>query len=171
MDVIAYYLLVINVFRYARFYCTILHISDITVAADGSLQIGDEAFVTIIHLTHCGRMTHICVGEQTIIGSDNGLTPDRRQAIIWTNAGILSTGPLGTNFSEILIETYTFSFKKMHLKMSSAKWRLFRLGLNVLACFYQDRILAVQRLIKMPRTTWSYWTRWLSFTIKQKCFH
>ena len=63
-------------------------------------------------LTHWGRMTHICVGEQTIIGSDNGLSPDRRQAIIWTNAGILSTGPLGTNFSEISIEIYTFSFKK-----------------------------------------------------------
>ena len=54
-----------------------------------------------------------CVGELTIIGSDNGLSPGRRQAIIWTNAGILSTGPLGTNFSEILIEIYTFSLKKI----------------------------------------------------------
>ena len=41
-------------------------------------------------------------------------------------------GPLGTIFSEILIEIPTFSFKKMHLKMSSAKWRLFCLGFNVL---------------------------------------
>ena len=41
-------------------------------------------------------------------------------------------GPLGTNFSEILIEIHEFSFNKMHLKMSSAKWRLFGLGLNVL---------------------------------------
>ena len=49
-------------------------------------------------------MTHICVGKLTIIGSDNGLSPERRQAIIWTNAGILLIGPLGTNFSEILIE-------------------------------------------------------------------
>ena len=32
------------------------------------------------------------------------LSPERRQAIIWTNAGILLTGPLGTKFSEILIE-------------------------------------------------------------------
>ena len=69
-------------------------------------------------------MTHICVGKLTIIGSDNGLSPGRRQAIIWTNAGILLIGPLGTNFSEILIATETFSFKKMHWKMSSAKWRL-----------------------------------------------
>ena len=33
------------------------------------------------------------------IGSDNGLSPDQCQAIIWTNAGILLIGPLGTNFS------------------------------------------------------------------------
>ena len=61
-------------------------------------------------------MTHICVGKTTIIGSDNGFSPGRRKAIIWTNAGILSIGPLGTNFSEILIEIYIFSFKKIHLK-------------------------------------------------------
>ena len=83
-------------------------------------------------LTHWGRMTHICVVKLTIIGSDNGLSPGRRQAIIWTNDGILLIGPLGTNFSEILIGIQTFSFKKMHLKMSSAKWRPFCLGLNVL---------------------------------------
>ena len=77
-------------------------------------------------------MTHICIGKLTIIGSDNGLLPGRRQAIIWTNAGILLRGSLGTNFNEILIGVQTFSFKKMHLKMSSAKWRPFCLGLNVL---------------------------------------
>ena len=65
----------------------------------------------------------ICVGNLTIIGSDNGLSPGRRQAIIWANAGILLIGPLGTNFSQILIEIYKFSFKKMHLKVSSAKWQ------------------------------------------------
>ena len=52
---------------------------------------------------------------------DNGLSPGRRQAIIWTNAVILLIGPLATNFSEILIEIYTFSFKKPHLKTSSRK--------------------------------------------------
>ena len=55
-------------------------------------------------LTHWGRVTHICVINSIIIGSDNGLSPGRRQAIIWTNTGILLIGPLGTNFSEILIE-------------------------------------------------------------------
>ena len=84
-------------------------------------------------LTHWGRVTHICVGNLTIIGSDNGLSPGRRQAITWTNVGILLIGPLGTNFSGMLIEIRTFSFKKIHLKMSSGKWRPFCLGLNVLS--------------------------------------
>ena len=84
-------------------------------------------------LTHWGRVTHISVGNLTIIGSDNGLSPGRRQAIIRTNAGILLIGPLGTNFTEISIGIQTFSFKKMHLKTSSTKWRPFSLGLNVLS--------------------------------------
>ena len=75
---------------------------------------------------------HTCVGNLTIIGSDNGLSPGRRQAVILTNAGVLSIGPLGTKFSEILIEILRFSFKKICLKVSSAKWRPFCLGLNVL---------------------------------------
>ena len=87
-------------------------------------------------------MTHICVSKLTIIGSDNGLSPSRRQAIIWTNAEMLSIGPLGTKFSEILIEIHTLSFKKMHLKMSSAKWRLYRLGLNELKHYHAIIVIA-----------------------------
>ena len=87
----------------------------------------------VLSLAHWGRTTHRCVGKLTIIGSDNGLSPGRRQAIIWINDGIMLIGSLGTNFSEILIGNQTFSFKKMHLKMSSAKWRPFYLGLNVLS--------------------------------------
>ena len=87
-------------------------------------------------LTHWGRVTHICVSKLTINGSDNGLPPDRRQAIIWTNAGILLIRTLGRNFSEILGEIHSFSFKKMHSKMSSAKGRLFDLGLNELTGLY-----------------------------------
>ena len=78
-------------------------------------------------------MTHICVSKLTIIASDNGLSPGRRQAIIRTNAGILLIEPLWKNFSEISIEIHTFSFKEMHLKMSSGKWRPFCLGLNLLS--------------------------------------
>ena len=72
------------------------------------------------------------VGNLTNIGSYNGLSPGQRKAIIWTNAGILLFWPLGTNISEMLIEIYTFSLKKMHLKMSSGKWRPSCLSLNVL---------------------------------------
>ena len=64
------------------------------------------------------------------ICSDNGLSPGRRQAIIWTNAGILLIRTLGTNFSEIVSGINTFSFKKMCFKMSSAKCP-FCLCLNV----------------------------------------
>ena len=85
-----------------------------------------------ILLTHCGRVTHICVDKLTIISSDNGLSPGWRQAIIWTNAGILLDGPLRANVNEILIKIYTFSFKKMHLKMLSGKWWPFCLGLYVI---------------------------------------
>ena len=62
---------------------------------------------------HWGRVTHICVGKLTIIG-------------------ILLIRTLRTNFSEILIVIHTFSFTKMHLKPSSAKWRPFCFGINVL---------------------------------------
>ena len=93
-----------------------------------------------IEINHWGRVTHICVGNLTIIGPDNGLSPGRRQAIIWTNAGILWIGPWGTNFSEILIGIHTFSFKKFNFQMSSGKWRPSCLGLNVLRTWISDCI-------------------------------
>ena len=64
--------------------------------------------------------------------SDYGVSPRRRQAIIRTNAGILLIRPLETNFSEFLVKILIFSFKKMCLKVSSAKRRPFFLGLNEL---------------------------------------
>ena len=83
-------------------------------------------------LTHWGWVLHICVSKLTIIGLDNGLSPCRCQAIIWTDAWILLIGVLGTNFSEISIGIQIFSLKKMHFKMLSVEWRPFCLGLNVL---------------------------------------
>ena len=76
-------------------------------------------------ITHWGRVTHKCVGNLTIIGSDNVLSPGRRQAIIWTNAWISLIGPYGTNCNEILIDILTFSFNKINFRRSSAKWRPF----------------------------------------------
>ena len=70
-------------------------------------------YVWHIPLTHWGRVTHICVSDLTSIGSDNCLSPGRRQAIIKTNAGILLIRPLRTNFSEFLVEILIFSFKKI----------------------------------------------------------
>ena len=99
-------------------------------SGDGLMPLGNkplpepmltQIYVTISshnELTHWGRVTHICVSKVTIIGPDNGLSPGRRQAIIWTNAGLLSIRPLETNFSEIFIKIHIFSFNKIHLKMS-----------------------------------------------------
>ena len=55
------------------------------------------------------------------ITSGNGLSPVRRQAINWTSAGLLSIALLGTNFSEIRVRILSFSFKNVHLKLSSVK--------------------------------------------------
>ena len=68
-------------------------------------------------------------------------SPGGRQAIISTNAGILLIGPLVTNFNEILIGIQTFSFRKMHLKMSSVKGRSLCPGLNVLNTSMSNLVL------------------------------
>ena len=91
-------------------------------------------------LTHWSPVTHICVGKLIIIGSDNGLSPDRRQAVIWTNAPLPPIGPLRTYFNENLIKIQQFS-KKMHVKMLSAKWHPSCLGLNVLTVQHTELVL------------------------------
>ena len=73
---------------------------------------GEYHLIFYTCLSHWGCTTHICVSKLTIIGPDNGLSPGRRQAIIWTNAGMLLIGPVGTIFSEILIRIHTLSLKK-----------------------------------------------------------
>ena len=83
-------------------------------------------------LTHWDRVTHICVSNLTTIGLDNDLSLGRCQAIR-TNDGILLVRFSGTNFRENLIKIHILSSKKMHLKISSAKWREFCLGLKALA--------------------------------------
>ena len=123
--------------------------------------------VNLEYLTHWDRVTHICISKLPTILSDNGLSPGRRQAIIWTNAGILLIGPLGTNFSEIFIKIHIFSFKKMHLKVSSGNCQPFCLGLNVsnYVIFTYDRYSNVTSLV-IPFTpactdidamTWRAW--------------
>ena len=86
----------------------------------------DKSWVLLTHLPLVPHMNWV------IIGSGNGLSPVWHQANTWNSAGILLIGPFGTNFSEISIKFHAFSFKKMHLKMLSEKWRPFYLGVNVL---------------------------------------
>ena len=64
-------------------------------------------------LTHWGRVTQMCVSKLTIIDPDDGLAPTRRQAIIWTDAGILFIDPLGTHFSKISKFIYFHSIKRI----------------------------------------------------------
>ena len=49
-------------------------------------------------ITHWDRVTHICVSQLIIIGSDNGLSPDRRQAIIWNKWWNIVIWTLGKKF-------------------------------------------------------------------------
>ena len=118
-------------------------------------------------------MTHICVSKVTIIVSDNGLSPGQRQAIIWNNDGILLIGPLGTNFTGVLIEIDTFSFKKMHLKMSSGKWQPFCLGLNMLTCIpdiqWSVHVIMVVVLCWKFLYLWDGILYWKSSLLSTKC--
>ena len=96
--------------------------------------------VVILFKSQCGNSSRAndayASVNTAIIGSDNGLQSTLRQAIIYTNANLLSIGPLRTNFSEILIEIYIFLLKKNHFKMSCAKCWPSCLDLNALFTFH-----------------------------------
>ena len=89
-------------------------------------------------------------------GSGNCWSPIRHQAIIWTNAGLLTIRPLGTNFHEILIKIRTFSLKKMHFKMSSAKSQPFCLGLNVWIEHFRQFVQEAHTLDCVSCLLWVY---------------
>ena len=73
-------------------------------------------------LTHW--VTYICVSKLTIIDWDNGLSPGQFRAIIWTNAAILLIGPLGTNFSEIIIKIYLFFIQENAFENAVRQWAI-----------------------------------------------
>ena len=54
-------------------------------------------------LTHCRRVTHICISKISITSWDNGLSPGRHEVIIWTNDEILLSGPLRMNPNESVV--------------------------------------------------------------------
>ena len=89
---------------------------------------------TLTSLTRWGRVTHICVSRLTIIGSYTVCRMVGAMPFSQTNATILLIRTLWAYSSEILseINAFLFTFNKMHMKTSCAKWRSFCLGLNVL---------------------------------------
>ena len=129
-------------------------VSDLFLLKHGPVQYGLIKRLWDLTDSRNKCLTHIGVGNLTVIGPDNGLSPGRRQAIIWTNDGILLIRPIGTNFSETLVGIHTFSFREMHLKMSSAKWRPFCLGSNMLRNWLSDCSSAAERSVKFTSDQW-----------------
>ena len=76
-----------------------------------SLQIGSH-FVLHICINSSPPSAAYIYGPVNWVSivSDNGLSPVKCLAIIWPNAGLLSIGPLGTNFSGIGIKLHNFLF-------------------------------------------------------------
>ena len=121
-------------------------------------------------LNHWGRMTHIWVSELTIIGSNDGLSAGRRQAIILINAKILSIVLSGTNFNEILIEIRRFSFTKNAFDNIVCKvaviWSLVLsvwIGANQVTHILQDPFPATGALMWLSQWQWTlmYMGQWV----------
>ena len=69
-----------------------------------SVAVGDKVGILTILGFNSLRPSDVYVSvNKVIIGTDNGLSPDRRQSIIWTNGGILFIGTMGINFCEMPI--------------------------------------------------------------------
>ena len=93
-------------------------------------------------LTHLPLVPHLRFSEL----GQHCFSISRRQVVTWINDVLFSTGPLGTNFSRIGIKILNFSLMKMHLDLSSAKWRSFCPGgiwVNSFPpawlCYFQDQ--------------------------------
>ena len=126
-----YVLLILEVWWY-------ILIAKMTFAANG-----ERGQAVSFMLTHWYWVSIHASATEAIFGSDSGLSPFRRYYLnpYW------QIRTLGINFSATLSDIQTFSFKKMRLKMSSAKWRPFCLGLNVLTVYPQCSILRLRRLL------------------------
>ena len=139
---------------YQPFYHFQFHLKFMKLMNDTHIPLVKNHFT----LTHWGLVTHKCISKLTIIGSDNGLSPSRHQAIVWTKAGLLLIWPLGTNFSEILFKIHIFSFRKMHLKMSSGKTAaiLSRPHWEVVLLFH-CMLQLLQRMYGQFQPVWSWY--------------
>ena len=134
-----------------------------------------ESTYIIPYSSNWGQLTVVWLPGMSIWMSNHQWAPTpprRRQAINWTNAGILLIRTLGTNFNEILNEIHTFSFKNMHLKMLSAKWRQFCLGLKLLAWRQQMPHIAVSKLPLRQNTRHRVFSRkYMSFIYQGLMVH
>ena len=74
---------------------------------------------------HDAYMNWVCIDP------GSGLSPDRYQAIIWTNVALLPIEPFKVHSSKLLITIWTFSVKNMLFRISP-KCRTFYSGINVL---------------------------------------
>ena len=108
----------LSIFTYVCRYCAALYVNRTFVSSPESRK-------SLIpnHLTNLPLVPHICVRELDQHYSRKWL--DWHQAVAWTNTDVLSIVLLGTNLSEIWIQTSSFSFIKIQLKMPSAKWQPF----------------------------------------------
>ena len=98
-------------------------------------------------------MTHICVDHLTIIGLDNGLSPSHYLNQCWN----IVNWTFRNKLHEILIKVHTFSFKKMHLKMSSGRCWPFCPGLNeltVIGSLGMNFILSIHCLVHTKPSVW-----------------
>ena len=82
--------------------------------------------------THLPLLPHICVSELDQHCFRQWLVAYSAPNHYLNQFYLLPIGTLGTNSSEILIKIQSFSFTKMHLKISSEKWRPFYPGVDEL---------------------------------------
>ena len=100
-------------------------------------------------LTHWGRVIHICISKLTIIGLDNGLSPDRHQAInqCWNIVNWTPQNKLQWNFN---LNSNIFIKKKW-----ISKCRLENGGHFVLASMFKES-LCYGDTCQIPKSIWKF---------------
>ena len=110
-------------------------------------------------LSHWGRVTHICVGNLAIVGSDKSFAP----TIIWTNAGIFSIWHLGTNFNKICKWNYNIFIQENTFECVVCKMVSILSRLQCVEQFDSQRFDPGRSEVEVPPCmtplTWSLWTR------------
>ena len=86
-------------------------------------------------LTHQHQVAHICGSKLGCHCSDDGLSPDRRSSIIWTNADVLLIGSLVANFIEIWIKIH-FHARKW---ICTSRLKMAAIFASASVCSYNSR--------------------------------